>query len=419
MYGFTTEILIRSTMDAIIQVIENWSEAKDTDKSTFAVFFDFAKAFDTVDHEQLLIKLRDKLKLQPWLISWIAAYLTGRQQRVKCGNFASEWTDVEAGVIQGSVLGRILFILFISDINESLPVGVELAKYADDILAYIIYDSKTDVRALPQQIVDGIHGWCKANKMTLNIGKCKCLSVQRSTCTRPVLALPSLEGIQLQLVDDYKYLGFTLSSVFNWDDQWARVRTIVNKVPYLLKSLKLYGIKTAILVAVYRSYAPSHFLYSAPVLSATSYEIKEEMRLFHRRALRIIGVSPECAEEKFKIPSIENYLNQQCVNIAQKIYDNPRHAATANLRQRRITRTGRTTQSNFKFELPIARYAPYRDSFLQKFFHALRDGTTDLYKPREWGKDGGKYNGTKAQPKAALAAVRAAQPKRPARASKQ
>ncbi len=98
-YGFLPK---RSTMDAIVQVIEDWSEAKDTKKNILAIFFDFAKAFDLVDHVKLLEKL---LKYLPrWLVSWIAAYLQGRRQRVVMGTKTTEWKQVEAGVVQGSVL---------------------------------------------------------------------------------------------------------------------------------------------------------------------------------------------------------------------------------------------------------------------------------------------------------------------------
>jgi hypothetical protein len=79
----------------------------------------------------------------------------------------TEWKQVEAGVIQGSVLGPILFVLFILDINDYLPPGVEILKYADDILAYITgTSSKGDLR---QKVVDGIEKWCKDNDMCLNI----------------------------------------------------------------------------------------------------------------------------------------------------------------------------------------------------------------------------------------------------------
>ena len=121
-----------------------------------AIFFDFAKAFDLVDHELLLEKLQRLLPT--WLVSWIAAYLSGgKQRRVKVGDIETEWMDVAAGVIQGSVLGTILFIIFILDINDYMPEEVELEKYADDILNYII--GKATSTNLPQEVVDAVQRW--------------------------------------------------------------------------------------------------------------------------------------------------------------------------------------------------------------------------------------------------------------------
>ena len=114
----------KSTIDAIVTVTDNWGQAMDVKKTIVAIFFDFAKAFDLVDHELLLEKLQRLLPT--WLRSWIAAYLSGRKQQVKVGDIETEWMDVAAGVIQGSVLGPILFIIFISDINDYMPEGVEL-----------------------------------------------------------------------------------------------------------------------------------------------------------------------------------------------------------------------------------------------------------------------------------------------------
>jgi hypothetical protein len=162
----------RSTIDAISQVIEDWGKAKDNHEAIFAIFFDFEKAFDLVDHIILLTKLKELLPA--WLISWLASYLTERKQRVKIGNIETEWRNVIAGVIQGSVIGPILFILFISDINKFIPVGVELEKYADDILCYILGKLH---RTLPQEVIDGVTKWCEVNRMRLNIKKCKVMTI--------------------------------------------------------------------------------------------------------------------------------------------------------------------------------------------------------------------------------------------------
>ena len=131
-----------------------------------AIFFDFSKAFDLIGNELLLEKLL-KLEIQTWLVSWVASYLINRKQRVVINGTASEWISVDAGVIQGSILGPILFILFISDINEVFHPGVVFQKYADDILAYIL-DFSVSNSQLPQEIVNAVDNWCFKYRMVLN-----------------------------------------------------------------------------------------------------------------------------------------------------------------------------------------------------------------------------------------------------------
>ena len=96
-------------MDALIQVIDALEHAVDVNKTVHAIFYDFAKAFDVVNHSILLDKINKMLP--EWIVSWIAAYLTNRKQRVKISDEYSSWATVEAGVVQGSVLGPKLFLL--------------------------------------------------------------------------------------------------------------------------------------------------------------------------------------------------------------------------------------------------------------------------------------------------------------------
>ncbi len=141
------------------------------------VFFDFAKAFDLVDHKILLTKI-DKM-LTSWFTSWTAQYLSGKKQRVKFNNKHSGWLNVIAGVTQGSVLGQALFLLFISDMNEYLPTTAELIKNADDLLTYCIFNKYNDDNT--EQTVDSIQEWAKQNKMRLNIDKTKHMIINQTT----------------------------------------------------------------------------------------------------------------------------------------------------------------------------------------------------------------------------------------------
>jgi ribonuclease P/MRP protein subunit RPP40 len=109
----------RCTTDALIQVLDDWGRAIDNgDEQIIAIFFDFAKAFDLVNHERLLAKI--ECMLPQWLVKWIAVWLSGRKQRVIYRGKQTRWRDVLAGVIQSSVLRPILFLLFVLDINDYL-----------------------------------------------------------------------------------------------------------------------------------------------------------------------------------------------------------------------------------------------------------------------------------------------------------
>ena len=209
---------------------------------------------------KLLIKLRKYLP--PWLISWIAAYLSDRKQRVVVNQTKSDWKPVEAGVIQGSVLGPILFLLFIHDINEVIPEGIELEKYADDILAYIIGNTEHIHGSLPQKTIEAINSWCTVNGMRLNTTKCKVMTIGNGTIINPMPSL-YLNDHALESVNTYKYLGIEINAQLEWDRQWQLVQRKTSTVPYLIKRLKHLGFRQEILVNVYRSHALSHFAYSA------------------------------------------------------------------------------------------------------------------------------------------------------------
>ena len=147
---------------ARLETTHNWFQFMDTGKEVGAVFFDLQKAFDSVPHHALLDKLRD-LQLNEFILKWICDYLTQRKQRVVVNGQTSETLPVLSGVPQGSVIGPLLFLIYIDGVmSVPLSQGNQLTVYADDILLYRPITCQGDFIAL-QEDINILDSWIEAN----------------------------------------------------------------------------------------------------------------------------------------------------------------------------------------------------------------------------------------------------------------
>ena len=170
------------------------------------MFFDLRKAFDSVPHRPLMTKFQ-QLGLSDHLLHWISNYLTSRSQRVVVNGAASFSTPVISGVPQGSVLGPLLFLIYIDDIT-SLPItcGTQTVLYADDLLLFCPISKQEDFFTLQRDIVS-IEHWTSNNYLTFNMSKCSYMMISRKRYpTLPPHPL-MLNGQTLKKVECFKYLG--------------------------------------------------------------------------------------------------------------------------------------------------------------------------------------------------------------------
>ena len=150
-----------------------------TAKSTHAIFLNFAKAFDSVPHQRLLIKL-NHIEVRDQVLKWTESFLTGRMQQVVVNGCFSSWTPVTSGVPQGSVLGPLLFIIYINDIMDEVSSNGGL--FADNCVIYREVSHGRDAEEL-QRDLENISNWTKTWQLALNVEKCKVMEITNRRTT--------------------------------------------------------------------------------------------------------------------------------------------------------------------------------------------------------------------------------------------
>lgn len=164
----------RSTLATHLIYANDLSKALDSGLCVDCAYFDFSKAFDSVRHDHLVHKL-SKIEISGSIFNWIINYLQNRSQIVNVSGVFSTSRQVSSGVIQGSVLGPVLFTLFINDIDEHIVNSVIL-KYADDIRIYRCFksDSANQIlnAALFQNDIYALTAWSKTWDLKFNVAKC-------------------------------------------------------------------------------------------------------------------------------------------------------------------------------------------------------------------------------------------------------
>ncbi|CAB3387105.1 Hypothetical predicted protein [Cloeon dipterum] len=176
-----------------------------------AVFLDWAKAFDRVPHQRLLSKLQHH-GVDGEVLRWLKNFLVGRSQFVRFGGARSEPCEVTSGVIQGSVLGPLLFNIYVSDLPAALKTN--LVQYADDCTVFKVVSCQDDVDELQDDLAL-VDIWCTNNGMQLNAKKCVAMDISRAR--QPWTPQYTIGGVALDYVCTQRLLGVHISRDLRWN----------------------------------------------------------------------------------------------------------------------------------------------------------------------------------------------------------
>jgi hypothetical protein len=213
----------------LILALNDWAKVIDAKGQSDIAILDFSKAFDTVPHKRLMLKLQG-YGIQGTTLSWIIAFLSDRRQRVAIDGSFSGWSPVTSGVPQGTVLGPLLFLLFINDIGNNIASDIRL--FADDCVLYRKIDSQSDCDIL-QHDLDTLTDWADKWQMRFNTKKCHIMHMTKRR--KPINNAYNMAGTPLAVVKSHPYLGVDIQCDLRWDDH---VNSVVNKASKILGMLR-------------------------------------------------------------------------------------------------------------------------------------------------------------------------------------
>lgn len=225
-----------NTQTAIHRIIDTWIDNISDGLLTGVCLLDISKCFDTIDHNLLRIKL-GYYGVKDIELNWFSDYLNNRSQVVCHKNVLSNANDITIGVPQGSVLGPILFMLFINDIGQNSGTGV-CNLYADDVIAYCQGTTLTEVNDKLQDCVSQLSSWYQNNKLSVNTTKSEIMLV---TSNRRVISDQlniMINGENLKYVECANYLGMKIDCHLSWNDYIDKLCSSVASKLHVLRRLK-------------------------------------------------------------------------------------------------------------------------------------------------------------------------------------
>lgn len=246
------------------------------------IFIDFSKAFDSVCHSLLLYKL-SKLNMDPNIFKWIECFLSNRTQYVTANDHNSPHCPVTSGVPQGSVLGPLLFLIYINDLPSCISSSIKL--FADDCVVYRKILEPADHHAL-QSDLDNISFWCDTWLMKLNPAKCKSMRIARhSNYILPCDYL--LNRVRLTQVSSYKYLGIIISANLSWQDHVDYITSNANRaLGYLRRNFSLAP--TNLKLILYKTLVRSKLEYASSIWDSHINSIILQIEAIQNRSARFI-----------------------------------------------------------------------------------------------------------------------------------
>ena len=294
-YGF---IRGRSTVLQMLNVMDVWTKAMDKGDSIDTVYLDFTKAFDKVPHNRLMSKL-NSIGINTETLNWIKAFLSDRVQQICVNGSNSTWKPVTSGIPQGSVLGPILFVLYINDLPSNILSDVYM--FADDTKIFNIIKSPEDQETL-QNDLDTLSMWSDKWLLKFHPEKCKVMHLGKAGDTEYSYQLKEGDTYhELSYTEEEKDLGVVIDGKLDFD---RHINIKINKASSIMAVIRrsFVSLNGVNFVPLYKSLVRSHLEYASCIWSPYKKKHIEAIERVQRRATKQLpGMKDLPYPERLKI----------------------------------------------------------------------------------------------------------------------
>ena len=277
---------LHSTTHALIDLTEDIRQAIDNNKYSCGVFIDLQKAFDTVDHDILLKKL-DHYGIRGVANDWFRSYLENRKQYVHISGSDSKLKNVDYGVPQGSVLGPLLFLIYINDLHQAIKYS-KTRHFADDTNLLINNNSLKQLKKHLNMDLKQLCNWLKANKISLNCSKTEYMIFRHPNKQINYDLKIKINGKRLVPSKCVKYLGIILDPHLNWSFHVDSLATKLTRAAGMLSKIRHY-VPENTLRSIYFGIFSSLLTYASQVWGQFCNKHIRRLQTIQNKAIRIIN----------------------------------------------------------------------------------------------------------------------------------
>ena len=281
-FGFRKQ---HSTNMALIDLIDCITNAIDKNEYSIGIFIDLSKAFDTIDHDILLYKL-SHYGIRGISLSLFASYLQHREQFVCLNSVVSDYKTVSCGVPQGSILGPLLFIIFINDIINCSNI-LHFILFADDTnLLYSCNNIDTLVSTINSEL-SKLASWFRSNKLSLNVKKTNYMMFGNKII--PEIMQPiHIDNILIDRVTSTKFLGVIVDDKISWKDHIALLSLKISRGIGAINRIK-HLVSPSILLLLYYTMVLAHLSYCCVVWGNACTSNLQCLRVLQKRSIRLLS----------------------------------------------------------------------------------------------------------------------------------